>query len=177
MAHRTILTERQRAALFDLLTDEADMLRHYTLADDDLDHIRERRWPENRIGFALHLCALRYPGRLLSHGEAIPDKVLRFIGAQLGITGEALLAYAARRQTRQQHLETLREIYGYKMFTGRGSRDLKTWLEGEAEVARSNEDLARRFVTECRRIQTILPGVSVIERLCADALVAAERRM
>jgi len=64
-----------------------------------------------------------------------------------------------------------------KMFTGRGSRDLKTWLEGEAEVARSNEDLARRFVTECRRIQTILPRVSVIERLCADALVAAERRV
>ena len=177
MAHRTILTERQRAALFDLPTSEAEMLRHYTLADDDLDHIRGRRRPENRIGFALQLCALRYPGRLLSNGEVIPDKVLRFIGAQLGITGEALLAYAARRQTRQQHLEALRAIYGYKMFTGRGSRDLKAWLEGEAEVARSNEDLARRFVTECRRTLTILPGLSVIERLCADALVAAERRV
>lgn len=177
MAHRTILTERQRAALFDLPTSEAEMLRHYTLADDDLDHIRERRRPENRIGFALQLCALRYPGRLLSNGEVIPDKVLRFIGAQLGITGEALLAYAARRQTRQQHLEALRAIYGYKMFTGRGSRDLKVWLEGEAEVARSNEDLARRFVTECRRTLTILPGLSVIERLCANALVAAERRV
>ena len=64
------------------------MLRHYTLADDDPDHIRERRRPENRIGFALQLCALRYPRRLLSHGEAIPEKVLRFISAQLGITGE-----------------------------------------------------------------------------------------
>jgi hypothetical protein len=177
MAHRTILTERQRAALFDLPTSEAEMLRYYTLADDDLDHIRERRRPENRIGFALQLCALRYPGRLLSNGEVIPDKVLRFIGAQLGITGEALLAYAARRQTRQQHLEALRALYGYKMFTGRGSRDLKAWLEGEAEVACSNEDLARRFVTECRRTLTILPGLSVIERLCADALVAAERRV
>ena len=30
---------------------------------------------------------------------------------------------------------------------------------------------------ECRRRQIILPGVSVIERLCADALVAAERRI
>ena len=63
------------------------------------------------------------------------------------------------------------------MFSGRGARDLKSWLEGEAEAAQSNEDLARRFVEECRRIQTILPGVSVIERLCADALVVAERRI
>ena len=27
------------------------------------------------------------------------------------------------------------------MFSGRGAHDLKTWLEGEAETARSNEDL------------------------------------
>ena len=43
MAHRTILTERQRSALFDLPTDETAMLRHYTLADDDLEIIRARR--------------------------------------------------------------------------------------------------------------------------------------
>ena len=63
------------------------------------------------------------------------------------------------------------------MFTGRGSRDLKAWLERAAETARSNEDLARRFVEQCRATQTILPGITVIERLCADALVAAERRI
>lgn len=177
MAHRTILTDRQRAALFDLPRTEAEMLRHYILADDDIELIQDRRRPENRIGFALQLCVLRYPGRLLSQGEVIPDKVLRFIGAQLGITSEALLAYAARRQTRQEHLAALRAIYGYKMFTGRGSRDLKDWLATEAETALSNEDLARRFVVECRRTQTILPGVSVVERLCADALVAAERKI
>ncbi|PZO62816.1 MAG: hypothetical protein DI498_14585 [Paracoccus denitrificans] len=36
MAHRTILTERQRSVLFDLPIDETAMLRHYILADDDL---------------------------------------------------------------------------------------------------------------------------------------------
>lgn len=153
------------------------MLRHYTLADDDLEHIKERRRPENRIGFALQLCALRYPGRLLSKGEVIPEQMLRFVGAQLGITGDALLPYANRRQTRQQHLNALRLIYGYKMFTGRGALDLKQWLEGQAEQARSNEDLAKRFVKECRRLQIIVPAVSSVERLCADALVSAEQRI
>jgi len=175
MAHRKILTERQRASLFDLPNDEASLLRHYTLADDDLVHIRERRRPENRLGFALQLCALRYPGRTLYPGEVIPEKVLTFIAAQIGVAGDALLSYAVRRQTRQQHMEALRDIYGYKKFAGRGARELRGWLDVQAENARSNEDLARRFVDRCRQTQTILPAISTIERLCADALVAAER--
>ena len=77
MPRRHILTDRQRADLFDLPTDESLLLHHYTLADDDIEHIHERRRPENRIGFALQLCALRYPGRLLSHGEVIPEKMLQ----------------------------------------------------------------------------------------------------
>ena len=177
MAHRTILTDRQRAALFDLPTDEASMLRHYTLADDDLEIIRARRRPHNRFGFALQLCALRYPGRLLAPDEVIPLAVTRFLAAQLGLRPDDLAGYATREETRHEHLAALRELYGYKMFTGRGSRDLKVWLEGAAETARANEDLARRFVEQCRVAQTILPGVTVIERLCADALVAAERRI
>ena len=43
-----------------------------------------RRGGHNRLGFALQLCAFRYPGRLLVVGEAIPRNVLRFIAAQLG---------------------------------------------------------------------------------------------
>lgn len=54
MPRRSILTERQRSALFNLPTDEVNMLQHYILADDDLEHINARRRPENRIGFALH---------------------------------------------------------------------------------------------------------------------------
>jgi len=177
MPRRSILTDRQRAALFDLPTDDASMLHHYTLADDDLEIIHARRRPHNRFGFALQLCALRYPGRLLAPGEVIPLPVTRFLAAQLGIRPDDLAGYAAREETRHEHLAILREIYGYKMFTGRGARDLKAWLEKAAETARSNEDLARRFVEQCRAAQIILPGITVIERLCADALVAAERRV
>ncbi len=100
MPRRSILTERQRSALFDLPTDDASMLRHYILADDDLERINERRRSENRIGFALQLCALRYPGRLLSSDEIIPEKVLRFIAAQLGLTGDDILPYASPNPAR-----------------------------------------------------------------------------
>ena len=60
MPRRSIWSARQRAALFDLPTDEATLLRHYTLSDDDIEQIRVRRGGHNRLGFALQLCAFRY---------------------------------------------------------------------------------------------------------------------
>ena len=177
MPRRSIWSPRQRTALFHLPTDEASLLRHYTLSDDDIENIRVRCGGHNRLGFALQLCAFRYPGRLLAVGENIPLNVLHFIAAQLGMRTEDLDGYAIREETRREHLAELRRIYGYRMFSGRCARDLKVWLENEAEGAPSNERLARRFVDECRRRQVILPGSSVLERLCADALVAAERRI
>ena len=60
MPRRSIWSARQRAALFDLPTDEATLLRHYTLSDDDIEHIRVRRGGHNRLGFSLQLCAFRY---------------------------------------------------------------------------------------------------------------------
>ena len=177
MAHRTVLTARQRAALFDLATDQASLLKHYTLSDDDIRHIRTRRRPENQIGFALQLCAFRYPGRLLKPGEVIPDEVARFLAAQLGLKPDDLLPYAAREKTRREHLGSLRKIYGYKMFNGKRVKQMRSWLDQHAEDAQSSEGMVRGFVEECRRRQIILPGLTVIERHCADALVAAERRI
>ena len=77
MPRRSIWSARQRAALFDLPTDEAALLRHYTLSNDDIEHIWARRGGRNRLGFALQRCAFRYPGRILVVGEAIPLNVLQ----------------------------------------------------------------------------------------------------
>jgi TnpA family transposase len=177
MPRRRILTERQRSALLDLPIDESSLLKHYTLADEDIEHIHARRRPHNRFGFALQLCALRYPGRLLLPGEIIPEEVTRFLAAQLGLNLDDLLEYASREETRHEHLAALRQLYGYRAFTGQGARELKLWLVDQAKDARSNDDLARRFVEECRRTQIIVPAISTIERQCADALVAAERKI
>ncbi len=177
MSRRHIFTERQRAALFDLPTDELSLLKFYTLGDDDWKTLGSAA--DRKTGLALPCNFVPYDIRAVHWllGEMIPREILSFVGAQLGVPADALLTYATRRQTRQQHMDTLREIYGYKTFTGRGARDLRSGLSAEAEDARSNEDLAHRFIVRCRETSTILPAVSTIERLCADALVAAERRI
>ena len=177
MPRRSILTKRQQARLFDLPTDAANLHEHYTLDDFDLEQIRDRRRAHNKMGFALQLCALRYPGRLLAPGEIIPSEVLEFLADQIGIAAGDLAGYATREETRHNHLALLREIYGFKTFTGRGAAELRQWLLGQAFHAHSNLDLAERFIGRCRETQTILPGISTIVRLCAEMLVKAERQI
>ena len=176
MARRTVLTSRQRAALFALPQREADLLRHYTLSDEDLQNIGARRRPSNKLGFALQLCVLRYPGRLLAPGEFVPPAVVDFIGRQLDLDGDELADYAARSETRHEHLAELRRLYGFRSFAGGAAHELGDRLREEAPRAQSNEDLVRRFVEACRHTRTILPATTTTERICADALVDAERR-
>jgi hypothetical protein len=177
MPRRTILTDRQRDVLFALPVDEPTLLQHYVLSDADLDHIRLRRRPQNRLGFALQLCAFRYPGRLLQPHEMISEPMLAFVGAQIGLTGNDLLGYGEREATRYQHSTALQRIYGYRPFEGRIRQEIAAWLEAAAERARRNDQLAADLVVELRRRKIIVPASSTVERLCADALVAAERRI
>ena len=79
MPRRSIWSARQRAAPLDLPTDEAALLRHYTLSDDDIEHIRVRRRGHNRLGFALRIGRqgeIRDPssGPAIPHGRAQPAR-------------------------------------------------------------------------------------------------------
>ncbi len=177
MARRAVLTARQRETLFALPSDEATLLKHYVLSEADLVHVHRRRRPRNRLGFALQLCAFRYPGRLLQPGELIPEPVLAFVGAQLGIAADVLLDYAARSETHYEHSAALQRLYGYRPFEGSARARVRDWLIDAAEAARSNEALAAAMLEELRRHRVIVPGPTAVERACADALVAAERRV
>ena len=100
MPRRKILTDRQKVKLFALPTDEPSLLKHFMLDDFDIEQIKQRRRAHNKIGFALQLCALRYPGRSLAPGELIPAEVIEFLAAQIGVDAGELLNYPIREETR-----------------------------------------------------------------------------
>lgn len=110
---RAVLSEEQRAALLALPDTEAELVRYWTLSRDDLRTIVSRRRPHNRLGFAVQLCALRYPGRLLRPGELIPQRPLAFVADQIDVTPEVLADYAVRGPTRYEQLDTLRDVFGF----------------------------------------------------------------
>ena len=65
VTRRQQLTAAQLGALFDPATEPRDMVRHYTFSDADLAMIRRCRGDHSRLGDALMLCLLRFPGRHL----------------------------------------------------------------------------------------------------------------
>ena len=81
-ARRTVLTSRQRSALFSLPQREAERRRHDTLSEEELQNVGAQwQHPRNKLGF----------GRVRSAG--------RFIGRQLGPDGDELADYLDRLKT------------------------------------------------------------------------------
>ena len=74
------------------------MVRHYMLSSEDLALINRRRGDPNRLGFALMLCYLRFPGRILQQGEQPPAALCAFVAEQLGLDAAHFGDYAERDQ-------------------------------------------------------------------------------
>jgi TnpA family transposase len=107
MARRRLFSDEHWAGLFALPADERDVVRHCTLTPDDLALIGVKRSAHNRLGYALLLCALRYPGRALDVGEVPPVRMVAYIARQLGVDPATLAAYPGRPQTRREQLSEL----------------------------------------------------------------------
>ena len=56
MPRRSILCATERDSLLAMPAARDDLIRHYTLSDDDLAVIRQRRGSPSRLGFAVQLC-------------------------------------------------------------------------------------------------------------------------
>jgi TnpA family transposase len=174
---RAVLTQEQRDALLALPTGEADLSRYWTLGPDDLRVIKGRRRPHNRLGFALQLCTLRYPGRLLKPDELIPEGPLAFVAEQLGADPQALADYAMRGPTRYEQLDTLRALFGFEALSQPSRAALQAWLLPVALATTSGVEVARLLLAEFRDRRIIVPGVSLVERMAAQALLSAERHV
>ena len=63
MPYRALLSSEQRTRLFAIAVDPPEMAKHYVLSTRDQVLVRAKRRASNRLGFAIQLCVLRYPGR------------------------------------------------------------------------------------------------------------------
>lgn len=89
MARRSILTAQERQSLVALPDNQTDFIRHYSLSETDLSLIKQKRGDTNRLGFAIQLCYMRYPGIILGVKE-IPDPyLLKFIAKQLKVSPQS----------------------------------------------------------------------------------------
>jgi hypothetical protein len=85
MPRRSILSAAERDSLLALPDTQDELIRLYTFSEPDLSLIRQRRGDANRLGVAVQLCLLRFPGQGLLPDAAVPMPLLQWIGRQLRI--------------------------------------------------------------------------------------------
>ncbi len=89
MPRRSILSAAERESLLALPDTKDDLIRHYTFSDTDLSIIRQRRGPANRLGFAVQLCYLRFPGIFLGVDQPPSLPLLKLVADQLKVGVES----------------------------------------------------------------------------------------
>ena len=85
MPRRSLLTTVQQEALFAFPGSDVEIARYYTFDERDLSIIRQHRGPTNRLGFAVQLCYLRFPGIFLGADQPPFPPLLRMVAAQLKV--------------------------------------------------------------------------------------------
>jgi len=141
MARRQLLSNEAWAARLAPAVDDREVIRHYTLSEDDLDAIMRKRLDTSRLGYALALCLMRYPGRSLEQGEALPVQIIGYVARQLGMAPNVFDNSSERDKERRKQLAEVMRRFGYRPFDRASLKDLIGWLTPAAQVTRTAEPL------------------------------------
>jgi len=175
MPRKTLLSPAQRARFFALPSQGHDLIAHYTLSPDDLALINRKRRSENRLGFAVQLCLMRFPGRALGPGEVPPASIVAYIAEQIGLDHNLMRDYARREKTRREHLVELENILGYRTITKEDHRTLSASLMPTALQTENVEALIPELLEILRRRRILIPVPATVERIALDCLNQARK--
>src|SRR3984957_47319 len=176
MPPRTLLSSEQRTKLFSIPTDPTEMTRQYVLDADDLALVGARRRASNRLGFAVQLCALRHPGRVLDPSESPPTPMLAFVARQIGVDPALFGEYARRAETRREHLLELQRLLRLQSF---GLTDWRACLRVGTDAAWATdrgEPIVQAMLAHLRASGVLLPTAAVLERIGLAARVRARKK-
>ena len=176
MAKRMLLKPQDRQTLFDIPADDDSLIRYYSLSPADRLEIEVRRREHNRLGFAVQLCLMRYPGRALTANEIPPKAMLNFIAEQIGANPTSFDLYARREETRMNHVA---HLLGYLEMRSPTAEDRRAALLAAIEAASSTDKgvtIANAVLATFRERRVLLPVTNVIERMGLAARAIVRRR-
>jgi len=111
MPRRVVLSSHEKESLLALPERQDELIRYYTFNETDLALIRQRRSDANRLGFAVQLCLLRFPGCALTVEINVTDPVIYWAAGQIKADAVVWLKYAERDETRREHFVLWNTVY------------------------------------------------------------------
>lgn len=174
MARRKLLNDAQRTELWAPADDEREIIKQYTFSQAELSLIEQKYQAHNRIGFAVMLCYLRFPGRPLGPKENPPEVMLEYISKQIHVPSSEFAKYRNRDQTRREHLSQLMAEMNSRHFTDENSRELQTWLLPIAQNTLQPTRIMSLLLDELRKRHILLPPPDRLEKLCVRARKRAD---
>ena len=177
MPRRSVLSPADRATLLAPPDNDGDRIRLYTFSETDLALIRQRRGEANRLGFAVQLCLLRYPGAALAPDQDVDDALIRWVAGTLWLDATAWSRYAVRDTTRRQHRQ---QLLAYLRLGAFGLPAFRALVRELASVALQSDKgllLASQALASLRRQRVVVPPLRVIDRACSQAILQANRTL
>lgn len=175
---KELLTPEQRKEILNLNhLSEYEFTFYYSLSNYDIEVINRHRRAHNRLGFALQLCILRNPGCTLNSVLEIPDNIIAYVAKQIDVDPEAFSSYAKRDTTRREHLEEIRQVYGYRNLNNSDYRTISNNLLKSALENGNTMFLVRTALDLIRKEKIILPAIPTIERMVWLARTRAEKKV
>lgn len=176
MAKRKLLKVHDRQKIFEIPADEDSLIRHYSLSPADRLEIELRRRKHNRLGFAVQLCLMRYPCRVLGAEEIPPRAMLRYVADQIGADPEAFALYARREETRRDHAARLMVYLNTRSATAQDRRAALLAAIQSATMSDDGAAIASSIVTTFHERGSLLPAIDTIERIGLAGRAIARRR-
>lgn len=161
--------ERERWQRFPDPLPQDDLFVFFQLSDDDQREARGQRDAQNRLGYALQLCILRYLGFVPDNLQAIPHEVVTFVAEQLEIDPSVFTLYARRRRTQTDHQLHVQAYLKFRRATPLDFYALQTWLVERALEHDKPTLLLQLACEKLYREKIVRPGVTRLERLVATA--------
>jgi len=175
----TYLNPEQRHALTQIPSDlsDRDIARHYTFTEKERKLINRRRRASNRLGFAVQLALLKFPGRTFMEVKDVPRPVLTAIAEQVGVPASAFASYGERENTLYEHLDELRRECGFRSCGWREYLLVAKSLLADAMESDRPLPLIETALERLRTKGILAPTMIHIERLVWIVLKIAERRL
>lgn len=177
LATRELLSPAQRLQFTEIPESitAREIASYYTFGNEDLKIIKEHRRPQNRLGFAVQLGYLRFPGRVWNLEELVPPAILDYIAAQLKLDPAIIIEYSRRDPTRREHLVEIQAKFRFHTFSTSTYKQLSKWLLHEAIPSDKGTVLVGVLIDEMRSRQIIIPAIATVERLAWEVRHQAQK--